>query len=131
MMLRNDYQRGLFNGDQGVVIRLRRSAPGPPACGAAFPPAPAGRPGRRRLRRAALELSFAMTVHKSQGSEHDQVALFLPDAPIPMLTRELLYTAVTRARHAVSSAARRRAGRRRRRQAAAVVGPGRKARPSG
>ncbi|MEE2663895.1 MAG: exodeoxyribonuclease V subunit alpha, partial [Myxococcota bacterium] len=44
---------------------------------------------------------FAMTVHKSQGSEFDTVALVLPDEPIPLLTRELVYTAVTRARHEV------------------------------
>jgi exodeoxyribonuclease V alpha subunit len=42
-----------------------------------------------------------MTVHKSQGSELDAAILLLPDAPIPILTRELLYTAVTRARHGV------------------------------
>jgi exodeoxyribonuclease V alpha subunit len=39
-----------------------------------------------------------MTIHKSQGSEYHTVAVFLPDAPHPMLTRELLYTATTRAR---------------------------------
>jgi len=40
-------------------------------------------------------------VHKAQGSEHDHVLLLLPDAPLPLLTRELLYTALTRARHSV------------------------------
>jgi exodeoxyribonuclease V alpha subunit len=42
-----------------------------------------------------------MTVHKAQGSEYDDVALLLPDTPIPLLTRELLYTALSRSRHAV------------------------------
>jgi exodeoxyribonuclease V alpha subunit len=47
------------------------------------------------------ETVFAMTVHKSQGSEFDHVLLVLPDAPGPLLTRELVYTAVTRARRSV------------------------------
>ncbi|GGY12848.1 hypothetical protein GCM10007160_43840 [Litchfieldella qijiaojingensis] len=41
----------------------------------------------------------AMTVHKSQGSEFIHTALLLPDAPNPILTRELVYTGITRARH--------------------------------
>jgi exodeoxyribonuclease V alpha subunit len=45
--------------------------------------------------------AFAMTVHKSQGSEFDHVAVILPDADLPLLTRELLYTAMTRARRSV------------------------------
>jgi exodeoxyribonuclease V alpha subunit len=43
-----------------------------------------------------------MTVHKAQGSEFDHVALVLPDADMPLLTRELLYTAMTRARRSVA-----------------------------
>ena len=43
-----------------------------------------------------------MTVHKSQGSEFDQVALILPPYPIPLLSKELMYTAITRSRHAVT-----------------------------
>jgi exodeoxyribonuclease V alpha subunit len=46
----------------------------------------------------AVETLFAMTVHKSQGSEFDHVALVLPDRPVAVLTRELLYTGMTRAR---------------------------------
>ena len=42
-----------------------------------------------------------MTVHKAQGSEFDHVALVLPDADMPLLTRELVYTAITRARRSV------------------------------
>ena len=48
----------------------------------------------------AVETVFAMTVHKSQGSEFGHVLLVLPDRPQPLLTRELIYTAVTRARSA-------------------------------
>jgi exodeoxyribonuclease V alpha subunit len=49
----------------------------------------------------ALDLGFALTVHKSQGSEFDDVLLLLPDFACPLLTRELLYTAVSRARKSV------------------------------
>ena len=47
----------------------------------------------------AHETVFAMTVHKSQGSEFDRVLLILPEQDSPLLTRELLYTAITRARN--------------------------------
>ena len=50
------------------------------------------------LRLKAHETAFAMTVHKSQGSEFSRMLLVLPDQDAPVLTRELLYTAVTRAR---------------------------------
>ena len=50
----------------------------------------------------AHETAFAMTVHKSQGSEFDHVLVILPDRDIPLLTRELVYTAVTRARQSVT-----------------------------
>jgi exodeoxyribonuclease V alpha subunit len=49
----------------------------------------------------SIEHSFAITVHKSQGSEFDHVALVLPEQEIPILTREILYTAVTRSRKSV------------------------------
>ena len=45
--------------------------------------------------------AFAMTVHKAQGSEFDHVAMVLPETDLPILTRELLYTAITRARRSV------------------------------
>ena len=47
----------------------------------------------------AVETVFALTVHKSQGSEFTHVALVLPEHPSPILTRELLYTGITRARN--------------------------------
>jgi exodeoxyribonuclease V alpha subunit len=49
----------------------------------------------------AIETMYAMTVHKSQGSQFDTVALILPEPTSPILTRELLYTAVTRAKEKV------------------------------
>jgi exodeoxyribonuclease V alpha subunit len=100
IMLRNDYDRGLFNGDQGLVVRVREEGR-PPRLAVAF---------KRRKGWAAwdidslrdeLALAYALTVHKAQGSEHDEVALLLPDQPIPLLSRELLYTALTRSRRAV------------------------------
>jgi exodeoxyribonuclease V alpha subunit len=96
MVQRNDYVRQLYNGDQGVVVRV---AEGPAAASlvVVFP-------RRDSLEAfpldAGLDLApaFAMTVHKAQGSEFDHVALVLPEADMPLLTRELLYTAITRAR---------------------------------
>jgi exodeoxyribonuclease V alpha subunit len=97
---RNDYERGLYNGDQGLVIRVASSAGDDARLMVVFP------------RGASFEAfpldvigdvapAFAMTVHKAQGSEFDHVAIVLPDADLPLLTRELLYTAMTRARRSV------------------------------
>ncbi len=101
MVLRNDYQRGLYNGDQGVVILLEEDDGRPARIAAAFPTRIGWQAWPVGAIAEGLELSYAMTVHKSQGSELDAAILLLPDAPIPILTRELLYTAVTRARRAV------------------------------
>ncbi|VWB65524.1 putative exodeoxyribonuclease V alpha chain [Burkholderia metallica] len=93
MVTRNDYALGLFNGDIGValpdahgVLRVwfRR------ADGTARAVSPAALPPH--------ETAFALTVHKSQGSEFDEAALVLPASFGRVLTRELVYTAVTRAR---------------------------------
>ncbi|WP_175713964.1 AAA family ATPase [Burkholderia ambifaria] len=93
MVTRNDYALGLFNGDIGIalpdahgVLRVwfRR------ADGTARAVSPAALPPH--------ETAFALTVHKSQGSEFDEAALVLPASFGRVLTRELVYTAVTRAR---------------------------------
>lgn len=96
IITRNDAVIGLFNGDIGVVRTegeaLRALFHGPT------------REKPRALALARLppwEPVYAMTVHKSQGSEVDEVVLVLPDRPSPVLTRELLYTGVTRARRRV------------------------------
>jgi exodeoxyribonuclease V alpha subunit len=99
MMLRNDYDRGLYNGDQGIVVRLREDRRAP-RLAAAFPTRAGWAAWPLDAIGESLELSFAMTVHKAQGSELDVVALLLPEQPIPLLTRELIYTALTRARRA-------------------------------
>jgi exodeoxyribonuclease V alpha subunit len=92
LVTRNDYGVGLFNGDVGIVgldgARLRAwfTTPEAELHPVSIPRLP------------AHELVYAMTVHKSQGSEFDEVLVVLPDAPSPIVTRELLYTAITRAR---------------------------------
>ncbi len=97
MITHNEYTTKLFNGDVGVLHREGRGG-----LTAHF------RAGPRTVRSLSLsrlprhESVYAMTVHKSQGSEFDQVAIVLPERPSPILCRELLYTAITRAKHAVS-----------------------------
>lgn len=96
MVTRNDYNLGLMNGDVGLCL--------PTARGLRVAFAMAGADGVTGVRWVlpsrldAVETVFAMTVHKSQGSEFDQVALVLPDRMTPVLTRELLYTGITRAK---------------------------------
>ena len=93
LVTENDYALGVFNGDTGVVIdegggRLR----------AVF-----DRRGEllsvRPTRLAAVESLYAMTIHKAQGSQFGTVIVRLPEPTSRVLTRELLYTAVTRAEH--------------------------------
>ena len=100
LITRNHYALGLFNGDIGVTL--------PPAGTkdrewVVFFRANDG--GIRRFLPHQLpehETVYAMTVHKSQGSEFDDVLLILPNKDVPMLTRELVYTALTRARRKIT-----------------------------
>lgn len=92
LVLENDYGLRLYNGDTGVVI-----ATGPGRVSAAFE-RQGGVLEVRPARLAAVDTVYAMTVHKSQGSQFATAAVVLPDLTSPLLTRELLYTAVTRAR---------------------------------
>lgn len=106
LVTRNDYGLGLMNGDVGVTLALpgrSLDADGQAKwiLRVAFPSS-GGKKGIRwvlpsRLR--AVETVFAMTVHKSQGSEFSHAALLLPQNPSLVLTRELVYTGITRARH--------------------------------
>jgi exodeoxyribonuclease V alpha subunit len=100
MMQVNDYERMLFNGDQGLVLQV--SDGGPPAPMIVFPREEGFIPFRIETLRANLLHSYALTVHKAQGSEYDQVALILPEADLPINSREILYTALTRSRKAVT-----------------------------
>lgn len=101
MLTRNDYALGLMNGDVGVTLWVP-DGQGGMALRVAF--AVMDPHGGERIRfvvpsrLAALETVYAMTVHKSQGSEFEHTALALPPEPSPVLTRELVYTGVTRAR---------------------------------
>lgn len=85
----NDYEVGLFNGDTGAVI-LRDGH----AVAAFGPEGPFVAPSRL----SEVQTPHAMTVHRAQGSEADRVTVILPPAQSQLLTRELLYTAITRAR---------------------------------
>jgi exodeoxyribonuclease V alpha subunit len=98
MVTRNDYNLRLFNGDIGVVLPLP-DEPGQHAVVFAAPGA-----GVRHvspLRLPEHDTVYAMTTHKSQGSEFDRVLLVLPLEPSPVLSRELIYTGITRAAHSV------------------------------
>jgi exodeoxyribonuclease V alpha subunit len=95
LVRRNDYALRLFNGDVGLIL------PDPDAGGQlrAFFPNADGR--FRKLAPARLppwQPAFALTVHQSQGSEFDSVLLVLPPGPSPVVSRELIYTGLTRAR---------------------------------
>jgi exodeoxyribonuclease V alpha subunit len=101
MVLRNDYTLGLMNGDVGIALR-RPDRDGNMRLYVAFPDNAAdGANAVHFILPSRLEETdtvYAMTVHKSQGSEFDHTALLLPDQATVVLTRELLYTGITRAR---------------------------------
>jgi len=98
MITRNDYGLGLFNGDVGLAL--------PEGKGGGF--SVFFRDPEKGFRRFAPfrlpphETVYAMTVHKSQGSEFDEVLLILSDRDTPLMTRELIYTGVTRAKKRLS-----------------------------
>jgi len=97
IIVRNDYNVGLFNGDLGIVLpdaitgELRVFFRGEEDEVLNFAPG----------RLPAHEPAFALTVHKSQGSEFHDALVILPERDAPVLTRELLYTGITRVRETV------------------------------
>jgi len=98
MVTRNDYTLHLYNGDVGIALpdpsaqgELRVFFQAPDGALRAFHP----------VRLPQHETVYALTVHKSQGSEFDRVLLILPDRDSPVLTRELTYTGITRGRERV------------------------------
>ncbi|HEC16195.1 MAG TPA: exodeoxyribonuclease V subunit alpha [Sedimenticola sp.] len=95
IITRNDHELHLYNGDMGILLPDRESDGRLRACFQTsegvirkIPPA----------RLPEHETAFAMTVHKSQGSEFERVLLVLPEEDSPILSRELVYTGITRAR---------------------------------
>jgi exodeoxyribonuclease V alpha subunit len=103
LMTRNDYGLGLMNGDIGIALKLPEQEgheAGKQVLRVAFPRND-GQGGVRFVLPSRLndvETVYAMTVHKSQGSEFAHTALILPDALNPVLTKELIYTGITRAK---------------------------------
>jgi exodeoxyribonuclease V alpha subunit len=91
----NDYEMSLYNGDTGVIVDTAAGIRAAFARGAA----PALHPP---VRLDAIQTVHAMTVHRAQGSQFDTVSFVVPPPNSPLLTRELLYTAVTRARRQVN-----------------------------
>jgi exodeoxyribonuclease V alpha subunit len=91
----NDPSTQLFNGDIGVTLRVNG------VVGVHFLQSDGQVRSLPPSRLPAYETAWAMTIHKSQGSEFDMVVLVLPEQDSPLLTRELLYTGVTRARQRV------------------------------
>ena len=86
----NDYDMGLFNGDTGVIVAA------PDGVRAAF--ARGDTPALYSpVRLDSIQTVHAMTVHRAQGSQFESVSFVVPPPDSPLLTRELLYTAVTRA----------------------------------
>lgn len=94
MVTGNSYELGLFNGDTAVLMTI----PPDNRLMAFFSDHEGGLRRLSPLRLPPFEPAFAMTVHKSQGSEFDRVLLILPEQISDTLSREVLYTAVTRAR---------------------------------
>ena len=100
LVSRNDYSLELFNGDIGITM------PEPDSKNKNLYVYFSGISGKLRRflphRLPEHETAYAMTVHKSQGSEFEKVLLILPDQDYPVLTRELLYTGITRAKNHIS-----------------------------
>jgi exodeoxyribonuclease V alpha subunit len=95
MVRQNDYALGLFNGDIGLCLAT------PHGLRVYFESGGSGDEGYRPFAPARLpshDSAFAMTVHKSQGSEFTEVLLALPEQPSPLLSRALFYTGITRAK---------------------------------
>jgi exodeoxyribonuclease V alpha subunit len=95
LLTSNDYGLDLFNGDTGVVVA---AADGVRAAIAT----PGGARELATSRLTDVQTMHAMTVHKSQGSQAEEVTVLLPPDDSPLLTRELFYTALTRAEQKVT-----------------------------
>ncbi|MCH2110595.1 MAG: ATP-binding domain-containing protein, partial [Polyangiaceae bacterium] len=96
LQTKNDYEKGVFNGDVGKVVRLDSESAG---LVVEFEHESGLRQVEyKKSEVLQLTLAYAMTIHKSQGSEYPAVVLALLPAHFVMLSRNLIYTAVTRAK---------------------------------
>lgn len=96
----NDYGLNLYNGDVGIV--LPKLIEGKTILKACFIGSDQIVRWLQPSRLPKHQTVYAMTIHKSQGSEFDHVALVLPDYHLPILSKELLYTGITRAKSALT-----------------------------
>lgn len=97
MIKHNDYNLGLYNGDVGILWPDETGMPR-----AWFPDRTGGFRALAPARLPAHETVYAMTIHKSQGSEFERIVMVLPATASPIFTRELIYTGITRARRTVT-----------------------------
>ncbi|MBQ0791581.1 MAG: ATP-binding domain-containing protein, partial [Oleispira antarctica] len=115
MISRNDYELNLFNGDIGIAMMVAGNdgrqelrvcfVAADSSAKSAVDKSVAEKSNVRQLLPTRLpdhETAFAMTVHKSQGSEFSDVALVLPENHSPVISRELIYTAITRGKKSFS-----------------------------
>ncbi len=100
MVQQNDYDNDLFNGDQGLCLRFAHPTMGASELRVVFPTSQGYRTYYPHQLRN-IQLAYAMTVHKSQGSEYEHVAIVLPAEANALLIKEMIYTAVTRAKKSV------------------------------
>ncbi len=113
MITRNNYEIGLMNGDVGITLPFKDPKTGAIQLRVVFQQVGTEERYRHILpaRLTDLETVYAMTVHKSQGSEFGHVVLMLPDAErSPILTKELLYTGITRAKQRLTLVVEKNAG---------------------
>jgi exodeoxyribonuclease V alpha subunit len=103
MITQNSYSKGLFNGDTGIALVVDKQLK------VYFPDNSKTHDKQASryksfspIRLPAHETTWAMTIHKSQGSEFNQVALVLPHEVMPLLTKQLIYTGITRAKKKVT-----------------------------
>lgn len=96
MITQNNATLQLYNGDIGVCLHDEHGE-----TKVFFPRPDGGFQGFSPARLPPCETVFAMTIHKSQGSEFEEICVFLPDYVQPILTKELLYTAITRAKKSI------------------------------
>ena len=100
MVTQNSYNKNLFNGDTGITLIKNGETK------VYFPDAIDAEEGAFKsispVRMPAHETTWAMTIHKSQGSEFDHVTLVLPNEIMPLLSKQLIYTGITRAKQKIS-----------------------------